>query len=920
MTVRRYSSEYKSFQPFVIEDIRRIIRSGVSIVGASGGAAVGEHLLSGALHTGALADSQAPQFLKTDGSRPLTGNLAVAAGVTIDGVDISEAVHPRLHGILSTADHTVTGNALQVVGLTATNTLGLLTPSSAPGGATAILRTDAGGLVTPYTLGVADGKIRSDNPFQLRNAADSAYQSIYYSAGFNSGGDYHTPNAHVFVNNVGVPNFVGAGQLKITNDWGDGINVPTNGIYSLGAIRSGTSVQTPLLTTFNGDLTITSASGTVLFPNAATLRSAAWTPGVLGSGWGLQERSGQAGRSHLDIRSIYVDELIATTFTADQVRVRSGSDWLGESLAIAARDNSDAKVTIPAVGSSVRIYVENAPEVTGRIFDENEHVLIKTINRSTGLVIRETWGQVSGYVSESGGRQSYDWATRSGGGGFTLEPGTALTGFGVTGGSYIFRTVVEAGRGPYERFATWSGNPYTPANRVSRLELGDIRNAVGDSTARYGIAAGNNLALTPATGFSGFSADSVYGFRLFNTELQLYNGSTRTMWLQKDIGLYFLNENFGGKSLRWSSNLNTSNPIDDAVIYSSNFGITTQLYISANSAERQFASLLLSANESTTGSKRASITLDAGGGTGSILFLADGSFSFNLKTSGSGYEFGKDGGLAPSFKIGIYEAWHAGNLNAPLDLNNFDGALRSNNNVAIRNTANSAYLDLAAKHITAAMDFWTVNGRIHSDNTISLWNLANTGYQNFIANSVLSYTGYITSDNTITFLNTAATAYQTVTASSFTTVGGGIYSGAAISLLTTAGQAQQVRSGSVLASNDYNHNTRVPTNGIYSLGGVAIATPEAITAGYTLDVNGNTYARGNVVIGGLQYLAAQGSGSPPTIANFGVAQFVVLHSTNNRRYVIAYNDSGTVKYRWMDLNLTGTPVWNYSTNWNDVID
>lgn len=51
--------------------------------------AIGAHDLSGLLHTGTLADSQAPQFLKTDGSRQLTGNLSVASSVTIDGVDLS---------------------------------------------------------------------------------------------------------------------------------------------------------------------------------------------------------------------------------------------------------------------------------------------------------------------------------------------------------------------------------------------------------------------------------------------------------------------------------------------------------------------------------------------------------------------------------------------------------------------------------------------------------------------------------------------------------------------------------------------------------------------------------------------------------------------------------------------------------------
>lgn len=50
---------------------------------------VGAHDLAGKLHTGTIADSQGPQFLKTDGSRTLTGNQTVADGITFDGVDVS---------------------------------------------------------------------------------------------------------------------------------------------------------------------------------------------------------------------------------------------------------------------------------------------------------------------------------------------------------------------------------------------------------------------------------------------------------------------------------------------------------------------------------------------------------------------------------------------------------------------------------------------------------------------------------------------------------------------------------------------------------------------------------------------------------------------------------------------------------------
>jgi hypothetical protein len=50
---------------------------------------IGSHDLSGKLHAGTLFDSQAPQFLKTDGTRALIGNLLVADGAMIDGVDLS---------------------------------------------------------------------------------------------------------------------------------------------------------------------------------------------------------------------------------------------------------------------------------------------------------------------------------------------------------------------------------------------------------------------------------------------------------------------------------------------------------------------------------------------------------------------------------------------------------------------------------------------------------------------------------------------------------------------------------------------------------------------------------------------------------------------------------------------------------------
>lgn len=121
--------------------------------GSSGGAT------SFAQLAGTISDAQAPQFLKTDGSRALLGNLSVTDGVTIDGVDLSvhaanpNAHHNWQHGMTSAADHSYSGgNALDVFGLTATSTIGVLTPSANPGAASAILKSDTAGNLTLESL------------------------------------------------------------------------------------------------------------------------------------------------------------------------------------------------------------------------------------------------------------------------------------------------------------------------------------------------------------------------------------------------------------------------------------------------------------------------------------------------------------------------------------------------------------------------------------------------------------------------------------------------------------------------------------------------------------------------------------------------------------------------------------------------
>lgn len=118
-------------EPFLIPRLTR----GSSASSSATSGALTAHDLDGPYHVGSLAESQAPWAVTDTEFTAHTSN--------------PNAHHSKQHGMLSTADHTYTGGAaLDIFGLSAANTLALLTPSAAPGAAAAILKSDASGLLT----------------------------------------------------------------------------------------------------------------------------------------------------------------------------------------------------------------------------------------------------------------------------------------------------------------------------------------------------------------------------------------------------------------------------------------------------------------------------------------------------------------------------------------------------------------------------------------------------------------------------------------------------------------------------------------------------------------------------------------------------------------------------------------------------
>lgn len=134
---RKYSSEYKALQPYVVEDIRKVVNAS-SAAGTAGGT-LEQHALNSWYHTGELAQTQA--------------SWAATKIELSNHAALPDVHHARSHSIISSSDHTVTGSQYQIIGLTSTNTLGLLTAASSPT-AHQVVKTDASSMVTLVDLTV----------------------------------------------------------------------------------------------------------------------------------------------------------------------------------------------------------------------------------------------------------------------------------------------------------------------------------------------------------------------------------------------------------------------------------------------------------------------------------------------------------------------------------------------------------------------------------------------------------------------------------------------------------------------------------------------------------------------------------------------------------------------------------------------
>ena len=209
---RKYSSEYKNLQPYVVEDIRKVVNAAGVSTGGSGGS-LEQHALDSWYHTGQLAQSQA--------------SWAATKVELSNHAALPDAHHAKLHGITDAANHSVTGSQYQIVGLTAVNTIGLLTPSASPA-ANAIIKTDGSSAVTLVDLTVTSDLFMSG---YLDFGTDTMYEDASYLQVTGSKAvrfSQNIGNANWTVYNAGGASF--GGSVDIIN--GGDLTVIGSGSYA----------------------------------------------------------------------------------------------------------------------------------------------------------------------------------------------------------------------------------------------------------------------------------------------------------------------------------------------------------------------------------------------------------------------------------------------------------------------------------------------------------------------------------------------------------------------------------------------------------------------------------------------------------------------------------------------------------------
>jgi hypothetical protein len=243
-------------------------------------------------------------------------------------------------------------------------------------------------------------------------------------------------------------------------------------------------LNTPLLATTSGNLTLDAAGDQVTIGASNNLRTANY--GSQTVGWALDYNGS------LDARYIYTDEMHAKSFIADLEQALAGGQIIAKSVALLSRP-----FTAPAAGGQTALWVRDLPSAADmQVFEPGDIVRVRTFSRSAGsLTIADCWGVVSNPSTAGSGEQSWTFdrstSTRAG----TMTAGTVVAAdsivldYGTTGNGFHEVNAIDGAYGlnsPYSQVVTWTTHPQD--GQAVRVRTGNLLGITG--VAEFGLWAG----------------------------------------------------------------------------------------------------------------------------------------------------------------------------------------------------------------------------------------------------------------------------------------------------------------------------------------------------------------------------------------------------------------------------------------------
>lgn len=576
-----------------IQQVGRIARQGVggsgggtSTVIASGGTATDHGTLSG------LGDDDHPQYVRTDGTRTMTGDLTLADGVRVDGVDISaHAADPNAHHAAVTLANTGLSLSGQAVGLNLASPSafeiadGLRFAAAAAGpGLKLTSQILAVNLAAASGLSLTGNALAVGTPGALTAVTTNSVTATSHTHAVTASA---APGASTQLLKTNIDGHLELQSLSLGTP-GDSTAalkiIPWQANKNGLLLRQKTGQTAQLFRIEKADTT-----ALLLVTNDGNLESGA--PGFVSglTGWQIKA-NGDAEFNNVRVRG----ELHATTFVADEMHATGGTMQLATATTIAEPDatNNNRLAAIDNITSRIMV---TASWATGLCyFAPKDIIRIKSMGEvSSGgsLYIPDIYLEVYSVTAVGDrnlaqgkpGRYRLSCARKSGGyTGYLIPTGAAAvlwTRSGQPAGSYKGNMLLTAdlADAPYidvftvdssrAHLAAWpgSGETRTPPQIKPRVRVGNLDGVLG-LPEQWGIAAGADLSDTSSA--ARYIVASDLGVKLKNVDIEMYTGNMRSMYLST-LGIDFRAED----SYLYQRNITWQRP--SGVMYAALSGLST---------------------------------------------------------------------------------------------------------------------------------------------------------------------------------------------------------------------------------------------------------------------------------------------------------------------------------------------------------